>query len=195
MKRLHWIAAALAAPLFLAGEAKALYAYGTTIVNPSPNTVTFNTPTTNVTFLPAAGIGEPETSGAIKLANFPTTTGQGYSGTVNPVTINVTITDSGGGSAMLVVNGSMVVTSGLAVFTEIGGTLTGSTNDFTYTFIPALNNVALPTASGAGSFNMFLQITPVPEPASMALVGVGGLLLVAPRLRRLVRRIGQSEQG
>ncbi len=95
---------------------------------------------------------------------------------------------------MLVITGKMVVTSGLAVFTEIGGTLSGSTSDYTYTFDPTLYNVALPTASGAGSFNMQLNITPVPEPASMAMLGVGGLLLVAPRLRRLVRRIGQSAQ-
>lgn len=50
----------------------------------------------------------------------------------------------------------------------------------------------------SGSFNSLntggvsLVITAVPEPSTLALLGVGGLLVVAPRLRRAVRRLGAS---
>jgi hypothetical protein len=55
---------------------------------------------------------------------------------------------------------------------------------------PTVN--APPGSNSAGTIGGYLTVTPVPEPASVAMLGVGGLLLVAPRLRRLVRRIARS---
>ncbi len=70
----------------------------------------------------------------------------------------------------------------------IGG-LVYTLSDITYS-PPTVN--APPGTGGAGSIGGLITVTPVPEPASVAMLGVGGLLLVAPRLRRLVRRIARS---
>ncbi len=71
------------------------------------------------------------------------------------------------------------------------GNLVYSLTNITYS-PPTVN--APPGTGGAGSIGGFLTVTPVPEPASVAMLGVGGLFLMAPRLRRLVRRIARSER-
>ncbi len=53
-----------------------------------------------------------------------------------------------------------------------------------------------PPGSPPGSTNdfaVYLFNASVPEPSTMALLGVGGLLLAAPRLRRRVRRLGEAK--
>ncbi len=47
-----------------------------------------------------------------------------------------------------------------------------------------------PTPQGLGPVVLAGNLTPVPEPATVALLGVGGLLMLIPRLRRRLRREG-----
>ncbi len=80
---------------------------------------------------------------------------------------------------------------------------TGSPASSIYTFVnvDGVNiGVALTAYTPPGSppgttndFAVYLFNASVPEPSTMALLGVGGLLLAAPRLRRRVRRLGEAK--
>jgi hypothetical protein len=83
------------------------------------------------------------------------------------------------------------VNTGASTLTRTIGGETYTLTAFSYS-APTVN--AVPGTPGAGSIGATISVTAVPEPASVAMLGVGGLLLVAPRLRRLVRRIARSER-
>ena len=54
------------------------------------------------------------------------------------------------------------------------------------TYVISANSFVSP-ATNAGAFGGDVTLTPVPEPTTFALMGVGGLLLAAPYLRRKAR--------
>ncbi len=54
----------------------------------------------------------------------------------------------------------------------------------------AITIAMIPAPQGLGPVVVAGNLTPVPEPATVALLGVGGLLMLIPRLRRRLRREG-----
>jgi hypothetical protein len=199
MKRLRWITAALAAPLFLAGQAMADVDYGyvahVTATNPSPADFA----TTAVTFNDGDGLNLINSSpidiaGVHVVQTAPTSPLDTGSVTItDTITVNQSSPLPGGMNTFVVVgtiqfNGN----NGPSTFTLDAGasTLTMMIGSTTYTL--GSFNYSVPTVNGTdGALGGFVTVS-VSEPTSMALVAVGGLLFAAPRLRRLVRRIGQS---
>jgi hypothetical protein len=87
-------------------------------------------------------------------------------------------------------------TLGPTVYFQLSGAITPSGGDAVGSY-----NVAVDVNTASGSINIDMVpiggpgpvtlpggFTPVPEPATVALLGVGGLLLLVPRLRRRLRR-------
>jgi hypothetical protein len=192
MKYLRWISAALAVSLWLGGQAKADYSYSTSTTSNPANGQYGATPSF-VTF--GAGTGNNLTgNNPIVIASVHNTGSAADSGTVT-ISDTITIMQPSGGPGMttLTVNGTITFNANLPstfTFNPVGSVLSGMIGSTTYSIFPNFYPYTPPTIGGTdGSLGVFLQVSAVPEPASMALVGVGGLLLAAPRLRRLVRRI------
>jgi hypothetical protein len=206
MKCLRWITAALAAPLFLAGPAMADFTFSTLTTPASQafgaaSVAQFGATSSLSTLNGSQGIvlvtiGDQTTApatatdtGAVNAMDVVTitqTAGHGStgagSGTITlSATLNWTRSDIGGQSSFFS-NGS------------VGAPLTiGNTTYSLIGFIYTQPTVNVPLgAPGSGKVSAILTVTVVPEPSSMAAMGVGGLLLAAPRLRRLVRRIAKS---
>ena len=208
MKRLHWIAAALAAPLFMAGQAMADFTYSTAT---TPTSQAFGTAST-AQFGPTASASTLSGNQGISLLTIAvqtTATSPTDTGSVNfsdVITINQTAGhgSDGPGSGMITITGTITWTR-----SDTGGqssaisnvTITPSPLQIGNTFYTLSNGIyAQPTVNvplgdpAAGRVSATLVVTTVPEPSSMAALCVGGLVLAAPRLRRLVRRIGQAPQ-
>lgn len=209
MRRLSGISAALAAPLFLAGQALADFNY-TTAISPTPpgnapltfgtfssvEVDPFNTAGTQSTGLGSVGITIATTT-VDDTAPTP-----GDEGPVTPtVTDTITILPTTGGSGVLTLIGTLSVETTatdnglggvnygqLTSFTPTGGVTSVVIGGLTYSYTFASVHYSQGTVNGIDAGALSLVVTVVPEPASMALVGVGGLLLAAPRLRRLARR-------
>jgi hypothetical protein len=60
------------------------------------------------------------------------------------------------------------------------------------TFDSSLPQAVSGDINSANNGGVSAVISAVPEPSTIALLGVGGLMLIAPRLRRLARRLGSS---
>lgn len=88
---------------------------------------------------------------------------------------------------------------GPTVYFQLSGAITPSGADAVGTYNVAVDvDTAggaitvdmIPAGGGLGPVTPAGGFTPVPEPATVALLGVGGLLLLVPRLRRRLRREG-----
>jgi len=209
MRLLRWIPAALAAPLLLAGQALAEFSYSTAIVPPAAS---FGTGST-VLFLPVSQSNLNGTQGITiaRLGLLSTTVAPpGPTDTTTPPGIavqdTITITQNSPtiGTGTLVINGflsfqradkdgqlSSFTFNPLAASNKLSVTIGGTT----YSIDPGIGSLAYSQGTtgvgGSGGLSINLSVSTVPEPASMALLGVGGLLLAAPRLRRLVRRMAR----
>jgi hypothetical protein len=205
MNRPRWILAAAALPVFMAAEARAGYTFSTTI---TPTSQAIGTQST-IGFQGATGPAGPTLSGAqdISLAGVIDTTTQSPATTDTgsvPFSITITITQGGSdpaGTGMLTLTGTLTFTrsdTGGEISSEIvpSGSVSTTIQGVTYSISESSLVYTQPTVNqgfgtnGAGGISAL--VTVVPEPSSLAALAVGGLLLVAPRLRRLTRRLAKS---
>jgi hypothetical protein len=195
MKCSRWIAAAVAVPLLMAHQALADFNYSTAITPTSatigPNSsLSFASVASSTPQTPIPGVGVGISIAQISVASTA-------SSTEGPVTVNftdtITISPTSGGSGILTVMGSITVSasqtgqSSTFTFNPTGSTTSVTIGGVTYSYNPASLGYSQPTVNVPNSGGLSLNIMTVPEPASLAMLGVGGLVLAAPRLRRLAR--------
>jgi hypothetical protein len=200
---LRWIPAILAGPLLLAGQARADFSYSTAVV---PTSQTFGTGST-VSFgsVTKTGLNGSQGISIAQVSDASTTTPPATDTTTPPGiavqdTITISQTTPTVGTGTLVINGFIRFTR-----SDTGGQLSSFVfnpaaasnklsviiDGFTYAIDPATLAYSQPTVNVPNTGAISIDLNVVPEPASLALLGMGGLLLAAPRLRRLVRRIAQ----
>ncbi len=204
MRHLLRISAALAVAVLLAGQAKADFSYTTSIV-PSGMTNVGASGNSSLTFGPVASVPGLFGSQDVALANVhvastqPNPPGPTDTGSV-PYSITINIVQDGAdgdtpGMGTLKVNGKLTFTrldasgeTSSNMFIALGSILTTTINGRSYTILPGDITYSPPTISGNafsdGEISAFLT-TSVPEPASIALMGVGGLGLGLVARRRL----------
>jgi hypothetical protein len=209
MRRLSRISAALAvvaAPLFLAGPAMADFTYSTLTTPASQafgaaSTAQFGATSSLSNLFNSQGIS------LVTIADQTTATSPTDTGSV-PFSDVITITQTpghgstGSGSGTLTLTGTINWTRSdtggqISTFTftnVVPPTLTIGNTTYSLTgFIYAQPTVNVPlTSTDAGSISGNLSVVAVPEPSSVAALCVGGLLVAAPRLRRLARRTAKS---
>jgi hypothetical protein len=202
---LRWIPAILAGPLLLAGQARADFSYSTAVVPTSApfgagSTVSF-TSVTKSGLNGSQGISIAEVSVASTTAP-PATDTTTPPGIAVQDTITISQTTPTVGTGTLVINGFINFTR-----SDTGGQLSSfvfnpaaASNKLsvliggnTYTIDPATLAYSQPTVNDPNTGGISIDLNVVPEPSSLALIGVGGLVLAAPRLRRIVRRIARQQ--
>ncbi len=202
MRCLTRISAALAVGLFLVGQAKADFSYSTVVVPAGPNNIgasgmsseSFGAASGGPGLFGSQDIALSSVSVASTLTPPPTDTGS------VPYSITITIVQDGAdgdtpGSSTLKVNGVLSFTrldnageTSMNTFVSLGSILSTTINGRVYSINPGDVSYSPPTIAGnsfsKGEISAFLT-TAVPEPASIALMGVGGLGLGLVARRRL----------
>jgi hypothetical protein len=204
------ILVALAAPLFLAAPSRADFSYTTTI---APVSQTFGTAST-VQFGPVTSAPGLQGSQNVNLANVADLTTRADPGVPNPtpaqtdtgsvpytITVNLTqvpgVNGDTAGTGALSVAGTLTFTRSdmggeISTNSVTSGTTTATIGNETYTINPASVTYAAPTVNaplngtGQGNISAILLVSraSVPEPASVALMGLGGLGLLAAFRRK-----------
>lgn len=207
MRRLTRISAALAVVLLLTGQARAAFDFNySTSTSPPSGAIG---PNSSLVFADFTNTGPEDPTSTplgvgisiVQISINSTATSEEGPTTIS-FTDTITILPTAGGSGLLVVKGSITASAegppneGQAstfAFTALGSKTSVVIGGVTYAYDPASLGYSQPTINVPNSGGLSLNVTAsaVPEPASLALVGVGGLLLAAPRLRRVVRRISK----
>jgi hypothetical protein len=197
MRCLSRTSAALAVALFLAGQAKADFSYVTAIVPPSAAVGTLSTVGLG------AAAGGPGLLGSqdIAVVNVSYTSTQNFattdSGSV-PYTITLTITQDGAdgdtpGTGVITITGTLSFTrfdkqgetSSNVFLTATPTPLTIGTTTYSVTGLTYAPGTAQNGLFSNGTISAHL-VTAVPEPASVALLGLGGVVALVARRRMKV---------